>query len=126
MGQIKEELTMENVQEFVEAARKALLVDYVDPSFLAGLCQVLDYGNKKVQGFSTQSIDENGFSTQSIDENVPPVGENETVDLIEEFYSKLSPLLGELMHNSSRMANYDFQYGTYAGNHENITIDRNI
>ena len=116
MGQIKEELTMENVQEFVEAARKALLVDYVDPSFLAGLCQVLDYGNKKVQGFSTQSIDE----------NVPPVGENETVDLIEEFYSKLSPLLGELMHNSSRMANYDFQYGTYAGNHENITIDRNI
>ena len=104
-----DKLSMEEIKEFVDYFKDTIMFDSVNISFLEGLYSVLDHSNKKMQNVEFPEVEE----------DVPKLKENDVIKTCEEFYSKLSPELHDIVYNSGRRANYKI-----ANNHKSKDFNK--
>lgn len=108
------DFTMENIRDFTDYFQE--LFENVDPSFLDGIAAIIRHAKGKLENVEIRE------TPPSPEER--KLTENETIKMIEEFYSYLSPELGEIVHNSGRLANYTIESGNVGESHtENIQLN---
>ena len=108
------DFTMDNIRDFVEYFNK--LFENVDSSFLDGIAYIIRHAEEKLQNVE---IREEPFSSGENE-----LTENEIIRLIEEFYSYLSPELGEIVHNSGRRVSYTIESDNLGNsNSENLHLN---
>ena len=81
------DFTMENIRDFTDYFQE--LFENVDPSFLDGIAAIIRHAKEKLENVEIRE------TPPSPEER--KLTENETIKMIEEFYSYLSPELGEIV-----------------------------
>ena len=108
------DFSIENIRDFTEYFQK--LFENVDPTFLDGIAAIIRHAKEKLENVEIKEIIPTAKERK--------LTENETIEMIEDFYSYLSPELGEIVHNSGRLVNYTIESEDITeSNHENIHLN---